>query len=209
MNTRDKKKLIIIVFAILGVVFIYIVISAIVNNGSSNGNSNSNIFFQTGINRYIYKFADTLDLETTRGTQEQTISMSGMPNFGVLSEFYDGIYREYVDDTLVMETPSGKMTIAVRWLDEGLAKEVKEPDFGSIQKFFLKADGSIKARYTDAKMKDMIKYINELSALGFNKVTLDNKNKKRDFYYYAAKNKDGKAVNLNYENGEFTVSVFN
>ena len=208
MNTRDKKKLIIIVFAVLGVMFIYIVISAIVNIGSSNGNSNSNIF-QTGINRYIYKFTDTLDLETTRGTQEQTISMSGMPNFGVLSEFYDGIYREYVDDTLVMETPSGKMTIAVRWLDEGLAKEVKEPDFGAIQKFFLKADGSIKARYTEAKMKDMVKYINELSALGFNKITLNNQNKKKDFYYYAAKNKDGKSVNLNYENGEFSVSVFN
>lgn len=208
MNARDRKKLIIIIFAILCIMFIYIVISAIVGNSSGKRYSNLDTP-QTSIDRYIYNFSETLDLETTAGTEEQTMSMTGMPNFGVLSEFYDGIDREYVDETLVMETPSGRITIAVKWIDEGLAKEIKEPDFGSIKKFFLKADGSITARYTDVKMKDMTKYMNELSALGFNDVTLNNQNKKKDFYYYAAKNKDGKSINLNYENGEFSVSVFN
>ena len=33
-------------------------------------------------------------------------------------------------------------------------------------------------------------------------------NAKKDFYYYSAKNKDGVRVTLNYEKGNFSISVF-
>lgn len=209
MNARDRKKLIIIVCAILSVMFIYIVISTIVNRSDRNISSNSDETFISNSNRSSYDFSETLNLEVASGVNEETKSTTDQPDFGVFSEFYDDVDIEQVGDTIVMEVPSGGyMTIALYWMDDGLAQKIKEPEFGSIEKFFLNPDGSITANYFDVTLKDMKKYMNELSALGFNDIVLDNQNKKKDFYYYSAKNKDGVRVTLNYENGNFSIGVF-
>lgn len=209
MNARDRKKLIIIVCTILSVMFIYIVISTIMNKSDRNISLNSNKTVISNSDRSSYDFSETLNLEVASGVNEETKSTTDQPDFGVFSDFYDDIDIEQVDDTIVMEVPSGGyMTIALYWMDDGLAQKIKEPDFGNIQKFFLNPDDSITANYNDVTLKDMKKYMNELSALGFNDIVLDNQNKKKDFYYYSAKNKDDVKVTLNYEQGNFVISVF-
>lgn len=209
MNARDRKKLIIIVCAILSIMFIYIVVSTILNRSDRNISSNSDKTFISNSDRSSYEFSETLNLEVASGVNEETKSTTDQPDFGVFSEFYDDVDIEQVDDTIVMEVPSGGyMTIALYWMDDGLAQKIKEPEFGNIEKFFLNPDGSITANYFDVTLKDMKKYMNELSALGFNDIVLDNQNKKKDFYYYSAKNKDDVRVTLNYEQGNFVISVF-
>ena len=209
MNARDRKKLIIIVCAILSVMFIYIVISTIVNRNDRNISSNSDETLISDSKRNSYDFSETLNLEVISGLDEETTSTTDQPDFGEFSEFYDDVDIKRVGDTLVMEDPSGGyITIALYWLDDGLAKKIKEPDFGTIEKFFLNPDGSITANYFDVTLNDMKKYMNELSALGFNDIVLNNQNKKKDFYYYSAKNNDGVRVTLNYENGDFMIGVF-
>lgn len=209
MNTRDRKKLIIIIFAILCIMFIYIVISSIISNTNRNTSPTSDEKQLSSVERSPYKFSETLNLEVASGLNEETKSITDKPDFGIFSELYYDVDIEYVDDTIVMETPKGGyMTISLYWIDDGLAKRIKEPDFGNIEKFFLNPDESITASYSDVTLKNMKNYMNELSALGFNDVVLNNQNKKKDFYYYSAKNKDDITVSLNYEKGNFVISVF-
>ena len=209
MNARDRKKLIIIVCAILSLMFIYIVVSSIISNTSRNTSPTSDEKRLSSVERSPYKFSETLNLEVASGLNEETKSTTDKPEFGLFRELYYDVDIEYVDDTIVMETPKGGyMTISLYWIDDGLAKRIKEPDFGNIEKFFLNPDESITANYSDVTLKNMENYMNELSALGFNDVVLNNQNKKKDFYYYSAKNKDDITVSLNYEKGNFVISVF-
>ena len=210
MKSRDRKKLIIIACAILSIMFIYIVISTIVkrNGGSIFSNSNETTEVSDS-DRDSYDFSETLNLETASTVDEETKSTTDQPDLGTFSEFYNDVDIEQVDDTIVMEDPTGGyMTIAPYWIDDGLAKKIKEPDFGNLKKFFLNPDGSIRANYGDVTLEDMKKYMNELSALGFKDIVLDNQNKKKDFYYYSVQNNEGVMVTLNYESGDFSVAVF-
>lgn len=209
MNTKDRKKLIIIVCSIFVVMFLYIVISTIATNSKRKTSTNSDDEQSTYADRDAYGFSETLDLEVASTVYEETKSTTSVPDFGTFSDFYDDVDVKYVDDTIVMESPKGGyVTISVSWNNKGLAQSIKEPDFGNIQKFFLNPDDSITANYNDVTLKDMKKYMNELSALGFNEVVLNNQNKGKDYYYYSAKNKDDVRVTLNYEQGKFVISVF-
>lgn len=209
MNTKEKKKLVRIMMGILILIFLYIVISVLVSTLSGWKNKTTN----TELNekdRYSYNFSKTLDLEETVLMDEpESILYTDKPYFGVINDYYSDADIRYEGNTIVMETQLGYMTIALEWLNEGLATKVKEPDFGNVKKFFLNADGSISATYENAKMSEVTDYIKELNDLGFDQVTKDNKNKKTDTYYYAAKNKDGLAVNLSYRKGIFVIGVFN
>lgn len=209
MNTKDKKKLICIMMGILIFIFVYIVISVLTSALKGKRNSSLNDDLTESDNRYSYNFSNTLNLEESVSKDEpESMLYTDRPYFGTVTDYDDAEIR-YEGGTIVLETQLGYMTIALNWMEEGLATKVKEPDFGDIKKFFLNADGSINVTYENVKMEDVTGYIKELYDLGFDHVTNDKKNKKRDSYYYAAKNKDGIAINLSYEKGIFLMGVFN
>lgn len=204
MNINKKKKIIILAVLVVIIMIVSIFLN-IKNKNRSEISNNGEKDFEDN-EQLIYSFDDMLDLEENGVMDDRAVSDSGMPDFGILSDYYDGVDVEYYEDKMRIETNDGYMTISKSWMDEGYAKYIKEPEFGILDKFYLKAY-SITADYKDVKMKEVTKYIEQLSELGFNNVILNNKQEK--LYCYSAENGEGIVVTLNYENESLILEVYN
>lgn len=199
----NKKKIIVLVF----IVFLLIVLfTSIMKLFVNNENDENTVSLS---DEYVYGFGNTLDLEEQSGFEEYVVTGTDYPSLGTENEYFD-IDSEIItyDDKMDMQTFKGYITVSASWMDEGMAKKIKEPEFGNIKKFILSTNDTISVRYDDVRLKDVEKYIDELTDAGFIKVILDNKNKKKDYYYYTAEKLDGSKVSLNYSNSEFYIEVY-
>ena len=203
MEAKKKKAIILLV---IGLILIVVILSVI--NNIDNGNVDEND--ENLAEKYVYNFGNTLDLENDRGFEEYAVNGTDYPSFGITNEYFDTeneLY--YYEDKVRMMTYDGYITISFSWMDEGVGQKVTEPDFGNLEKFILR-NSSFSARYSEVGMKEMEEYINELAAKGFSNVELNNKNKKEDYYYRAAKefkNSNDEEIRvtviLTYEQGMF------
>lgn len=198
-----KKKTIILIFIIIVFAIFLVLMKNLLKKENNNGNNDS----VNPADRYTYNLGETLDLEEDSGVEEIVEESTEYPSLGIRNDYFDtDIEMNYYEDKVTFQNYEGNITISSSWMDEGVAKKIKEPDFGNIEKFMLK-NSSISARFSDVNMKQVITYINELSGMGFNNIKLDNKNKKNDTYYYVATNSEDISVVLNYESGYFYIEV--
>lgn len=194
----EKKKRIILAFIVIVlVIFISIFINLFKEDKVTKPNDNNMA------DKYVYNFGETLDLEDENGLEEYLVIGTDSPNFGIVDE--KDIF--FVDeDDIIMETMEGYITISHEWKEEGCAREVEQPGFGTLEKFILNGE-SISVRYTDVTIKEVSKYIKKLDSLGYTDVRLDNMNTKKDYYYFNAKKSDGVTVTITYDNGVMCMDV--
>ena len=201
MNAK-KMRILFLLIAIL--LFIIVWVSVMINNKNDNSNINDKLD-DIDNDDYAFHFSETLDLEAENVSKEADMG-TDYTSLGTISEFYDGTDIKYKEDKIYMDSFEGTIIISASWMDESFAKNIKEPEFGNLEKFVLKPN-SANARYSDVSMKNVTSYINELSGLGFSNVVKNEKDKKADKYIYSAK-KDDLTVTLNYEQGYLVIIVF-
>lgn len=199
MNVNKKKKRIIIFGLLVLIILIFLIIK--VFNGQNIDEEKLD-----DVNEYVYKFGETLNLETANGIEEYEAPDTGTDSFGNL-EGYDESDVVYDEDKMIIQTFDGNQIISSSWIDEGKANLISPPEFGELEKFILYGT-SITAKYTNVKIKDLDRYINQLAGMGFNEVSLDNKNKKKDYYYYTAGKGEDSSVSLDYSDGVLYINVY-
>ncbi len=203
MDIKKLKRLFILLVILLVLIIAVVFITG--NIGKNNNKSNNNNGDDE--NRYVYNFGDTLNLEESR-TEEETENLgTDFPELGVINDFYDESNVEYGDDYITLETEEGRLKISSTWQEETVAQNIKEPTFGTLEKFVSKRRG-VSIRYKDVTLKDTENYIKELKELGYINVEMDDKNKKNDYYNFSAKNANDVLVILNYESGILVIDVY-
>lgn len=201
MELKKKKTIILIFIAIVLLIFVFLFIN-LFSDEEVNESNNDNI-----TDKYVYNFGQTLDLEEEKGLEEYIDIGTDYPSLGVIDEYTsENTYIGQDGSEIIMETFDGHITIYPEWQEDGCAREVEEPEFGTLEKFILDGN-SISVRYNDVTIKDVSKYIKTLSDLGYTDVRLDNVNKKKDYYYFNAQKSNGVSVTITYDNGVMCMDV--